>query len=141
AYIHSSSEGNDYAVGLIYTKKIMGQSNNSEKEFIGTLYKTISGQLSYKIVLYIGQTVDDISMIAESYKSAMIAKSFQLFADKYDIVYYDEIKGSLNTETYLMDKDIMDHLIRAIEENDKVEIDRNIGVIYQYFKDQVARPE
>lgn len=141
AYIHTSSEGNDYAVGLIYTKKLMKQSCNSEKEFIATLYKSISSRLPYKIVLYIGQTVDDISMISESYKSAMIAKSFQLFSGKNDIAYYDEIKGSLKTETYLIDKEIMDNLIRAIEENDKEDIDRNIGVIFQYFKDQVARPE
>ncbi|HBI73269.1 MAG TPA: two-component system response regulator, partial [Lachnospiraceae bacterium] len=72
---------------------------------------------------------------------AHIAKSFQLFSDKKDIAYYDEIEGSLNPGKYPFDKVIMDDLIRAIEENDTKAIDHKIKVIYNHFKELVSEPE
>ena len=141
AYIDSGTSYNDYAVGFIYAKKLSVLAGVTEKEWITSLYDFIRARLSYKIVLYIGQKVDDIRMLSDSYKSAHIAKSFQLFSDKKDIAYYDEIEGSLNPGKYPFDKVIMDDLIRAIEENDTKAIDHKIKVIYNHFKELVSEPE
>lgn len=141
AYIDTSANNTDYAVGFLYAKKLSALAGASEKAFIAVLYDAISARLSFKLVLNIGQKVDDIRMLSDSYKSASIAKNFQHFSDRKVIAYYDEIEDRLNPNKYPLDKAIMDDLIRAMEENDTKKINQQIEIIYDYFKQLVSEPE
>ncbi len=139
AYTEEGRIENIPSVGFIYVKKLADLSEVSEKEYMSKLYDSISTSLSYKIIIYIGQRVEDISQISDSYKSAEIAKSFQQFSNEQNIAYYDEIKSS-STNKKPVDKEMMDELIRSIEENDTEGICKKIEVIYNYFKELVTEP-
>jgi len=133
--------GNDYPVGFIYTNNMADMSNLTEKEFIKNFHSYLSSTLSFNVIFFIGQKVDNISLISESYKSAIIAKNFQLYSKMMDIAFYDEIKDKINTDKYTVDKKLIDELIKVIEENDTGKIEVAAECLYRHFKELVAEPE
>ncbi len=141
AYAEANPNEDFYGVGFIYTKKLAEDSNISEKRYIQKLYNRINSTVFNKIILYIGQKMDNISQISESYKSVTIAKTFQLFSMEKDIAYYDELEGRMRTNKYPVDKKMMDELIRAIEENEEVEINQRINIVYTHFKELATEPD
>ncbi|HWT27678.1 MAG TPA: response regulator, partial [Mobilitalea sp.] len=76
AYMEATGNDNDYGVGFIYVKKLAETSALSEKEYFEKIYSAISSALSYKVVIYIGQKVERIGQISDSYLSSTIAKTF-----------------------------------------------------------------
>ena len=139
AFMEASRMENVFSVGFIYAKKLADLAGVGEKIFISELYDTVSAKLNNRIIILIGQKVDHIGMISDSYKSAAIAKSFQQFSNEQDIAYYDEVKR-ISSNKNPVNKDMMDELIRSIEENDADEINRKIEMIYEHFKDMVTEP-
>ena len=139
AFMEAGRQENVFAVGFVYVKKLADLAGVSEKTYISQLYKEVSARLNYRIIILIGQKVDHINMISESYKSAAIAKSFQQFSNEQDIAYYDEVK-QMSGGKKLVNKEMMDDLIRSIEENDAEEISRKIETIYNHFKEMVTEP-
>lgn len=133
AFMEVSSKDLDYMVGFIFAKKIANEAGISEKEYIAHLYENMKSALAYDIILYIGQRIETIEQISESYRSATVAKSFQRFSNKKEIAYYDEIEGKIDTTRHLIDKVLMDELIRAIEENDFNLVNQKIDNIYDNF--------
>lgn len=140
-YKEMNSYDDDYSVGFIYVKKMAELAGMNEKEYINWLYEKISEKINYKLVLFIGQKMDKLETISESYKSATIAKAFRKFSKEKDISYYDEIQEITITNKNSFDKEVMDVLIRAIEENDIEGINRQIEVLYKHFKEMVVEPD
>ncbi|MBP1754799.1 MAG: hypothetical protein H6Q59_1197, partial [Firmicutes bacterium] len=118
AYMEPHPNEAIYGVGLIFIKRFAVEADLGEKEYISKMYNRLREAVAYKLMLYIGQRVGDISQISDSYKSTTIARTFQLFSKEKDISYYDEIEGKLGTNRHPVDKEMMDELIRFIEEND-----------------------
>lgn len=141
AYLDTNNNINEYSVGLIYVSDLAKLKGLGDKEYLEALYTYLCEHTNYKIILYVGQKVDDIRSISESYKSATIAKSFRHFTNQKDIFYYDEMKGALNSPVYPVDKTIMDELVRAIEENDIEGMNSRIDIIYEQFKKLVLEPD
>jgi len=133
--------GRDYSVGFIYAGSLAEQENIKEKDYIRELHKKISSLTAYKIYFYIGQKVDDISAISESYKSTTIAKNFLLYSKAIDIAFYEEIKDKINTDKFTVDKKLIDELIKVIEENDNDQINVAVENLYDHFKELAAEPE
>lgn len=131
----------EFYVGFIYAKALSEKENLREKEYIKELYQTLSQELPFKVILYIGQMVNNIKEISESYRSALIAKNFQSYTKVMDIAFYDEIKNEIGTNKYPVDKEVIDNLVKAIEENNKDTIDQRVDNLYQHFKELVADPE
>lgn len=140
AYI-PNKVNHDYSVGFIYVKSLADKANLNEKEYIRNLHSDLSSTLAYKIIFYIGQKVDHINLISELYKSAAIARNFQMYSKVMDIAFYDEIKDKINADKYTVDKNLIDELIKVIEENDSKQIDLAVENLYRHFKKLVAEPE
>lgn len=134
-------ESNDFCVGFIYVKALADQVKLKEKEYIKKLHDSLSSISTNKIVFYIGQKVEDIGKISDSYKSATIAKNFQLYSKVMDIAYYDEIRGKISTNKHPVDKNRIDNLIKSIEENNTEQIKEMVDELYQHFKELVVEPE
>ncbi|NLP16065.1 MAG: response regulator [Clostridiales bacterium] len=132
---------NEFYVGFIYAKSMADKLQLSEKEYIKNLHDNLSAAISYRIIFYIGQKEESIETISESYKSALIAKNFQLYSKVTEISFYDEIKDKINTSSFSADKDLIDELIKAIEENDNDKIEKKVNNLYMHFKELVAEPE
>ncbi|NLJ97566.1 MAG: response regulator [Clostridiales bacterium] len=135
------SNNNEFYLGFIYTRALAEEENLREKEYIKNLHDSLSHILCNKIIIYIGQMVSDIEQISESYKSALIAKNFQLYSRKMNIAFYDEIKNKISNNKFSVDKEVIDQLIKAIEINDTGLIEKNVDNLYEHFKDLVADPE
>lgn len=140
AYLDQNPSEASYGVGFIYVKGFAEAEGINEKSYIQKLYNAISQHLPYRMILYIGQKCENISRIAESYKSMTIAKTFQMFSGEKDIAYFDELVTTMGTKKYTIDKEMMDELIQAIERNDKEEINRMIDAIYGHFREMASDP-
>ena len=122
-----------YGIGLIYAEKFSFQKNRSEEEYIIDLQEYIKSKQKYKFNVYIGQKVNSIDQISESFKSAIIVKSFQNYKNDKTIAYYDETL-SMKFNTYGIKKEYMDELIHYTEENAIDKIDECVEKIYLNFK-------
>ncbi len=141
SYMESNPNKNTYGVGFLFARKLEEQSGLNEKEYIQKLYHKLRDLVAYKIILYIGQRVEDISRISDSYKTTAIARTFQLFSTQKDIAYYDEIENKPRTGKSPVDKECMDDLIKAIEENNEEAINDRIDCVYEHFKQLATEPD
>lgn len=139
-HVFLGADGNstDYLVGFLYVKKLADREAISEREYIHKLHEAINRVLSRKTILFIGQKVPDITVLSDSYKSAMIARNFQHFSNENDITFYDELRIKDDSEKQFLYIDVMDELIRAIEENNEESIMKKTDAVYRHFKDWVA---
>lgn len=141
AYKEPNRNESELAVGFIYTKKLADIEQLTEREYISTVYKRIREKVEFGIILYIGQKEKDIRTISNSYKSSKMICSFYSVSDCTDIIFYDDIKDSISTDEYPVDKEGMDKLIRVIEKNDKEMIKKHTLSLYSYFKNWLGEPE
>lgn len=122
-----------YGIGFIYTKNFSIQKKMSEKEYTIGLQEYIKSKQEYKFNVYIGQKINSIDQLSESFKSAIIAKSFQNYKNDKAIAYYDEM-STMKFNTYGIKKEYMDELIHYTEENAVDKIDECVEKIYLNFK-------
>ena len=122
-----------YGIGFIYTKNFSIQKKMSEKEYTVGLQEYIKSKQEYKFNVYIGQKINSIDQLSESFKSAIIAKSFQNYKNDKAIAYYDEM-STMKFNTYGIKKEYMDELIHYTEENAVDKIDECVEKIYLNFK-------
>lgn len=141
AYSETNPFEEIYGVGFIYIKGLRERLGISEKEYIKKLYEAISRAVSGRINIYIGQKVDSISQLSDSFKSVSIARSLQMFSKDKSIAYYDEIEGKMQSTGLSVDKEMMDGLIRAIEENDEEMITKRIDNFFSHLKGLAAEPD
>lgn len=126
-------------IGFIYAKAFSVKQNMGEKEYINSLLEPIKKKLKYRFNVYIGQQVDDIEQLSKSFKSAIIAKSFQTFEKNKEISYYEDIMDSKSGFASL-NKDDIDKLIRSVEENNRKDMEIYINNIYQKLENNLVDP-
>lgn len=140
-YKEPSRNENEFAIGFIYARKLSDSVQLSEREYIRLLSIDIKEKVKYGINLYIGQKEKDIRTISNSYKMAKMIYSFYGVSNDIDIIYYDDIKNSISTDKYPVNKDELDSLTRVIEENDIEMIKKHIVSVYSYFKNWLGESE
>lgn len=133
--IDSSKYGDSYDIGFIYDKNLLKAQGISEKEYIIGLQKMIKQDEKYNFYMYIGQKVSSIKELSISYKGAAKARLFSNCSNENSIVYYDEIaeKKEIN---YNIEKQYIDNLIQAIEENSEEQIIERVDKLFNSFKEQ-----
>lgn len=135
-----SHQDNCYDVGFIFAKAFALQQGIGEREYIQSIFDKAKYSLKYKINLFIGQRVDGIEQISDSYKSAIIAKSFQAFRNDKEIAYYEETMNNKSNSLGIK-KERFDALIRAVEEKNEEVMDAEIDAIYMEFKQHNMDPQ
>lgn len=130
----------NYDVGFIYAKLFAKQQGLSEHDYITKLIDPIKREIKYRFNVYIGQMVHDIDQISTSFQSAMIAKSFQTFRNVEDISYYEEAMYGKYYK-YGVNKEKIDSLIRAVEEDNKDLMESRINEVYQELNNQQVNPK
>ncbi len=70
ALIEAKPDEDTYRVGFIFVRKLAEEAGLSEKDYIQKLYGRVQEKAACRILLGIGQTVEDISQLSESYRSA-----------------------------------------------------------------------
>lgn len=129
-----------YSVGFIYSRQFSQEKGLSEKAYIEKLQEAMKLVQPYKFYCYIGEMVKGIAELSNSFKSAIIAKSFQNYKHDRDITYYDET-SAMKSNSYGIKKEYMDELVRLTEENVEAEIERCIDKIYNSFDEHNVNPK
>ncbi len=111
-----------YDIGIFYSSELAEREKLSEAEYLSRLEKSIVSQYKYGITLYAGSKVEHITELSQSFRSAVVAKTVNVFkAD--DGESYDGNSESL-------DKEKLDKLIAAVEANDEEKISKSVDDMY-----------
>lgn len=113
-----------YNVGIIYVEGPDGASGGmSEQEYLEKRQKELKKSVGFPIVVIIGSSVTAIEQIADSYRSVLLAHSLRGF----DIGEEDNWGLSEN----LLDRQLVDSLVRAVKLNDKEGIRSGYEALFQ----------
>ncbi len=116
-------------IGLIYWGYMSKEKGMSEKEYLSKLVAQIEKSVEYPILVYVGNQVEQLENLSESYRTASIARSFKGFRNDKDISYYEE--EMKNRTGSVLEKQKLDTLVQAIEMNEKETIEQAVETIYQ----------
>lgn len=133
--IDGSKYGDCYDIGFIYDKSLSKSRGMNEKEYIVELQKMIKQDEKYNFYMYVGQKVSSIKELSVSYKGAIRCRLFSDCSSENNIVYYDEVAGKKEIN-YSIEKQYIDNLIQAIEENSEEQIIKCVDRIFNSFKEQ-----
>ena len=128
-----------YDVGFIFCKKISQEKGLREQEYINLLLEKIQKSTVHPVVMYVGSEVEDISDISESFRSAVIAKTFSNFKVMPNLLYYS--KEQKNPSGIVVSRKKIEDLLRSVEENDKKRIEDNVAAIYEEMNEAGMNPE
>ncbi|WP_041703747.1 response regulator transcription factor [Lachnoclostridium phytofermentans] len=121
-------QDSSYDIGFIYCDYLANEAGVTEGEYLKQFSQLLSEGINCKIMLFVGNKVDSIARLSESYQTAMIAKTLQMFRNDKDITFYEE-NMNLNGAS-LLERRKLDILIQAVEENNKEEISSMVDSIY-----------
>ena len=111
-----------YDIGIFYTPELAYRIGLSEDDYFTELGKCISAKYKYKIMMYTGNSVSRIEKISESFRSAVIAKTVNVFNDSEQVSYDNYIEN--------LNKEQLDRLIKAVEGGDDDMINKCVDEVY-----------
>ena len=120
----------EYEIGFVYCDYMSEDREQSPEQFLEYFRREISKDVDIPIILLVGKGIDSISRICHSYSAACVLRSFQGFRVKKDIYLYEEEIQASENKVYLC-KNSLDHLITAVEQNDRTEINKSVDELYQ----------
>ena len=113
-----------YNVGIIYSPDIMDEQ--SEQEYLENMRKEIKASVDFPIIIIVGSRVEKIEDIADSCKTVLMSYSFRNF----DL---GEEPGENLTDN-LVNKQLIDALVRAVKVNDKESIESGCQELFEEMK-------
>ena len=120
----------EYEIGFVYCDYMSEDRDQSLEQFLEQFRREISKELDIPLVFLVGKWVDSLSKISHSYSAACVLRSFQGFRVKKEIYLYEEEIQVSENKVYLC-KNSLDHLIAAVEQNDRGEINKSVDELYQ----------
>jgi two-component system response regulator YesN len=126
-----------YEIGIIFCKDMIQDEKMSPEEWLRWLLNELSERVGYKIVACKGSEVNGLHGLAESYREAIMLRSFRVYK-KYDNLCssgfkkFTESKGIKEEEF----KAQLEELIHVIEINDKFKIKEYAKSLYMKLMDQ-----
>lgn len=120
----------EYEIGFLYCDYMSEERKISTEEFLEQLLKESSREIELPIILLVGKTVEDVSKLSRSYSAACVLRSFHGFRTKKNIYYYEK-ELQVNENKVSLCKNSLDHLIQAVEQNDRLEINKSVDELYQ----------
>jgi len=126
-----------YDIGVIYCSYMAQERELSQEEWLEWLLKELSERVGFEIVAWMGSKVNSLNMLADSFREAIMIRSFR-FYKKHD----NKITGIVRKEAELQCckadyfKKQLDELIHFIEINDKHKIKENANALYKSMMDK-----
>lgn len=116
-----------YNVGIIYSPNMIdGQSELSEQEYLENMRREIKASVDFPIIIIVGNRVEKIEDIADSCKTVLMSYLFRNFdlGENPDRSLTDK----------LVNKQLIDALVRAVKVNDKESIESGCKELYEEMK-------
>jgi len=125
-----------YDVGLICCNRSGADSGHA---FLEQLRVCVTQAVQEPVWFYAGCKVGALTELAESYRTAEIAKSCQAFTMDRDIVWYEEeMKGRSGAAS--LQKSELDKLINTVAENDSAGIEACVAKLYEQISRMNLEP-
>lgn len=131
-----------YDIGIVYCSYMAKERGLSDEEWLKWLSKELSDRVGYKIEAFMGCKVNDISRVVDSYREAIMIRSFR-FYKKHDhqiVKIMRKEVDSKNPKEEVYFKKQLDELIHVIEINDKFRIRENAKALYIRMMDKNIEP-
>ena len=136
----NKSEGY-FDIGFIYSRDFALCNKMKDREYINNLYEKIKQIDCYALKVFIGQHVESIEKISDSYRSTAIARSFHNFSDaKQHIAYYDEVAYK-KANQFGIGKKLIEELILYVKNNDIERIEKSVDKIYKELRENLIEPK
>ena len=124
-----------YDIGLLYCDAFAAELGIDEKTYLNRFLEYLTANMNKPVVMLVGKWVQDISNIARSYGNACMLRSFQGFRTKKSIYYYEE-EVQITSGGIVLCKSSLDRLLKAVEQNNHVEIR---SAIEQFYGEMASR--
>lgn len=118
-----------FDIGLIFCDYMAAQMDIDEEAYLNRFHRELEKQLQRSICMLVGKRVQNISGISKSYGTSCILKSLVAFHTKKNIYFYEE-EMKVKQGGIMLCKNSLDELIRAIEQNEKIQIRKNVDNLY-----------
>lgn len=105
-----------------------------EEAYLKEFLEVIAVDLPVKVRSYVGDAVSSIEDISESFRTAILARSFHVFQVDKSILYYSEEK--IETSGKIINKNSIEELLKAVEENNTGKILEKGRIVYQELNQQ-----
>lgn len=131
-----------YEIGIIFCNDMLQDKELSQDEWLSWLLSELSERVGYKIVACKGSKVNGIHALADSYREAIMLRSFR-FNKKQHNSYQSGCKKSTESKSVKEEefKLQLDELIHVIEINDKFKIKEYAKNLYVKLMDRNMNPE
>lgn len=121
-----------YDIGFVYDERTARESGMNEEEYLQHFLDVVSKNIPVRVMAYAGDTVNSIEDISQSFRTAIMAKSFQKFNIEDSILYYSE--GRAEAGGGILSRNIIEELLKAVEENDSRKISEKSKLVYREMK-------
>lgn len=131
-----------YGIGILYCSFMAEEKGLSKEDWLKWLVRELSGRVGYEVVASMGDEVNDISLIVNSYREAIMIRSFRFYM-KQDNKFIWNCKKESETKGTKTDrlKKLIDDLIHVIEINDRLRIRAYSKELYLCMMDKNTDPE
>ena len=120
----------DYEIGILYVKSMAEDKQLSEEDYLKGLIESLKKDMKVEVVLFVGNEVEDLKALHESYKNASTMKVYRGFSERKTLYYYDQEKqrGTLNQT---LCKEILDELVDEIVHDHHEGIRKKVECLYE----------
>lgn len=118
-----------FDVGFLFYKALAKEQGLREQEYLNRFLEFLQKQTGQSIVMYVGSEVGDVRDISESFRTAVVAKTFRNFKVMPSILYYAGEEE--NPSGAVVSRQTIEKLLQAVEETDKKAAKRYVAEIYE----------
>lgn len=125
-----SYKDKSFDIGFIFCDYMAAKMDMDEEDYLNRLHRELEKRLKRPVCMLVGKRVQNIAAISKSYGTSCILKSLVAFYVKKNIYFYEqEVKVKQNG--IILCKNSLDDLIRAIEQDEKIQIRKSVDNLYE----------
>lgn len=117
-----------YDVGIIFTDDLLEGTKLTEQEYLEKLHGELKSSVDFPFSFLIGNKVGKLESLVESYRTLMVVRSFKRLESIEENRKGDEQDWELSEKK--IDKQKLDLLVDAVEQNNKAGIKKGIQDIF-----------
>jgi two-component system response regulator YesN len=130
-----------YDIGIVYSSTMSQERGMRDEEWLKWLLKELTERVGYEVVACMGSKVSTINMISDSFREAIMIRSFRFYKKNNKNVSITGNESSSKGQKDEYFKRQLDDLIHVIEINDKFKIKEYAKALYYNMMGQDVDPD
>ncbi|MDD7177972.1 MAG: response regulator [bacterium] len=122
-----------FGVGILLTEAIYETMHMDENEYLDHLLERVTRHFHYAVQVYSGQTCGSLKQLSESFYSIRVARCLHgLTGANGQVTHYEEMGH--RKAVFAISESEIDQLLDAVEQNQREEIERCSGLIFDRLR-------